>query len=98
MSNEKLNIGIMQHARSMPTGIARSLCYGGTISVSGFPNEKNDKTYYVSIFHTAKVIGIGIIPTADVVYTSDGDLANARHKAMTLSSLWNYEIQERIGE
>lgn len=93
MTNNKQNEGIIRFASTIKHSV--SLRNGGTIVVNWLPEEKTEQTYYVSIFHDAKAVGIGVNPTRLTVQTCS-DVATARKVAMALARQWNYEVQERV--
>ncbi len=95
MTNNRQNEDIIRLGSTMPKDTYRSLRNGGTIAVDWLPEEKTEHTYYVSIFHDAKAIGIGVNPTRLTVQKCS-DVATARKVAMGLAHQWNYEVQERV--
>jgi len=95
ITNSRQNEGIIRLGSTMPKDTFISLRTGGMIGVDWLPEEQTKHTYYVSIFHDAKVIGIGLNPTRLTVKTCN-DLTSAHAAAMSLANQWHYEIQEKI--
>jgi hypothetical protein len=93
MTNDRQNEGIIRFASRVKDAV--SLRSGGGIVVNWLPENNTGHTYYVSIFHDAKAIGVGLNPTRLTVEKCC-DIASARTAAMALAHQWNYEVQERV--
>jgi hypothetical protein len=97
VNNKQQNEAIIRFARTVPKGVSIGLCGGGTIVVSGFPEDSDaESVYYLSIFHDCKAVAIGNART-DLTVEVFTTKPNARSAASKLANVWGYKVLDSLG-